>query len=273
MSHRLILGKITFALSLLFLMSFYPFFMEPSTLFAEASSILDIDKDGRIILADGRQINAYRIDEASEKKYLKSYKDVNGEEVAPWITKLMKKFPGITMGEVLGITDYSMSGFVDYNKASRDKTMPIDISFRFMLSGMNKLPNFKGTVYRADFFQEEVSKAQVERRMNQYRELLKSGKPFVSLAALSTTLARTDKFGPDRMSMKMTLEMHNAVILEIKSLSGKRIEKFSASPAEEEVLFLPGTRFQIEKITEQVVPETSYNPFGKSYRIFMSEMK
>jgi len=259
-------------LLLLLCLSVVSFTFGADAVLADKPLVLDIDKEGRVVLEDGRQIHAYRMDKAAEEKFLKSYLEANDNKFAPWIKAIMKKYPGISVGEILGITDYTMSMFVDFNKASRNRALPIDLGFRFMLSGLNKLPNFKGTVYRADFFQEEVSKPELLRRLAQYRRLLKSGKAFVSLAALSTTLARTDTFGPDRMNMKMRLEAHNAIILEIKSLTGKRIQEFSASPEEEEVLFLPGTRFKIEKITEEEVPQSSYNPIGKSFRIFMSEM-
>ncbi|MBF0406281.1 MAG: hypothetical protein HQM10_02920 [Candidatus Riflebacteria bacterium] len=263
MKYRVNFDKTKTVYLILFLTFLCSFLVNFNPLFAEGVTVFDIDKDGRIVLADGRPVSAYSVDQRTLKAFFDESK--SGEPEA-WVKKLLKKHPGMYVGEVYAITEYTISAFVDANKACREKTLPASPFFRVMLSGLNKIPNFKGTVYRTDFFQNEAETAQVERRISEYRNCMKSGKPFIALSILSTTLARKD-------TIKNYFELHNAVILEIKCLTGKRIQPFSARPEEEEVLFLPGTRFQVKNITVEEVPVTFFNPSGKSYRVFMDELK
>jgi hypothetical protein len=136
--------------------------------------------------------------------------------------------------EVGAIALYSGEEYKAVNGYLRDGNVPERYKWLICLavSGMRKLPTFSGTVYRGTHLRPEV--------LQKYKEAFQSRAPFQELGFVSTTMD-SDVLDDFSRNGNFTIESVNGVI----------IETVSVHPEEREVLFVPGTRFQITDLKEK----------------------
>ena len=118
------------------------------------------------------------------------------------------------------LRDYTVDGYKPINSALRNGEYRVEVDD--IIEDLLTLEPFEGITYRG--MSKEVFKKSLK------------GKVFSDKAFLSTSKLRVEALafgGEDR------------VLLRIEGRSGRSVEEISSYPDEEEVLFLPGTKFQV----------------------------
>jgi len=186
------------------------------------------------------------------------------------IRKLKPTLRPLLTEEVAGLLSYTTDLFKRINGGLWRGRLPENASdldlMMLLLSGVNRLPDHKGRVLRADFFLKSPSKEELEVRLASYRNRLNGPEPFVISGFWSSSLGTIA--GGRSSDGKDT-----ALILEIASLTGKNISAASAFGKEQEILFRPGTRFEVLDITgPQAVPRNKLNELGVQYAVKLREI-
>ena len=243
-----------------------------------------LHSDGRITMADGAPLSEYRADAATAAAYIKrslqdkAKYDEYGEEAgytyygfcetARQLKRQHEELSKCSVAEVASLVWYAEFGYQTSGDLLWAGELPTDMDFKLQVSALNRLPAFKGRVFRFDFYTEAGGKdfeAKVMKRMAVYQKHLEQKTPFVFRGFLSSTRGEGEQ-------IQEAFEKKGAVILEIKSKGGVSIEKLSSRPYEQEVLFLPGTSFSVDEITVQPASVSYGNPLGKSYRVRLTEL-
>jgi len=249
-----------------------------------ATPAMVLTTDGTIVLSDGRPLTAYRADrslhdaciaraEATKQQWLDqgeepSYTYYGFLHDARSLQTEVPELRAIPVAELASLVWYCEFGYQMSNDELWSRTLPQDLDFKLQVSGLNGLPDYVGMVYRMDFYSDtggHDTEGEVARRMAVYQKHLTDGTPFVFRGFMSATRGQGAE-------IRHALATKNMVVLEIASKRGKAIESMSSRPEEEEVLFLPGTRFRIDEITVQPADVTVYNELGRSYRVAMTEL-
>jgi hypothetical protein len=124
------------------------------------------------------------------------------------------------------------SGFINNYILGHDTKPPSDVmaaldSYTGALShALNMMPRYNGVTYRGSSY--------VDSMWKDIMEAQKNGKPFTNIAVMSTAteVSRADSF-------------EKAITFKIYGRSGVRVDDFSHFKGEKEVLFRPGTKFEI----------------------------
>jgi hypothetical protein len=163
------------------------------------------------------------------------------------------KLGGMTMHEAAAVNGYTSIDYRDMNRKLRGLNIPglydpdykisLDAQINLMKSGLNKLPDFEGVVYRGAGLSEAEE--------NVYRDAIGTGE-LIEHPAFTSTSKLSDK----------ALNRNTRYI--IQSKKGKNVMKFSEFESENEIILNAGTKFR--------VTEFNRNPTdGKTY-IYMEEV-
>lgn len=213
-------------------------FKKPSVVSVPAdfvSFLLDVSR-----VLQKTAINREVLAEATLKTDQKKWKQVLEESLEMVISNYQQKnfFDTRDRG---AIKNYTGPKYEKMNKALRSgdvgkdeklKTQ-IDAVIKALKKDSDKLPVFQGTVYRGACLPESIV------------ETLVPGAFFSDKAFFSTSRnkAKASQFKSN----------DQAVLFEITSGTGRQVAKFSKHKEEDEVLFLPNTRFEITKVEGKVV--------------------
>jgi hypothetical protein len=135
----------------------------------------------------------------------------------------------MTIEEAVALFDYSNFDFAIINQALRnpmgysDLIPKLEPEIKTLIAGLSRLPDFQGIVFRGTEFPADI--------LEQHQ----IGKA-VTYAAFTSTSKSSD-----------IIEHYfkNRVWIQIRSKHGKSVSELSHNDWEEEVLFLPGTRFLV----------------------------
>jgi len=108
----------------------------------------------------------------------------------------------------------------------------------FLLSGLAKLNNWKGTVYRA------IDVPVLQNSNTQYK--LSNTVVWVAFSSTSTNVKTMKKFCKDKKSGTWMI---------LKVIEGKDVSDFSIYPLEQEVLLCPNATFKVENISTMNMKE------------------
>ena len=146
----------------------------------------------------------------------------------------------LTPEQEAAIRDYSDSGYRKINEQLRARAFTAGIRHKIniLTSALEELPNFRGDVFRG---------AAIDGgRLTEYRRV---GRVITERAFISASRSPSKAFSGN-------------VRFYIISKRGKEIDEWSAYPDEEEVLFLPNTRFKV----------LEYVRDGNEIEIFLEEL-
>ncbi|MBL6991718.1 MAG: hypothetical protein ISR65_18195 [Bacteriovoracaceae bacterium] len=139
----------------------------------------------------------------------------------------------------------------DYAGEAKER---VEAEISAMISGLNKLPVFAGTVYRCDqakYWEHLISGAQT----------IFDYQGFMSTTIGSGVDARNSYMNPSKCS----------VIFTIKSISGRPLYYFTTRPWEEEVLFLPKSKFKVQSVVSKTFQEEGQS--RKYYEIAIEQLQ
>jgi len=146
----------------------------------------------------------------------------------------------IRSGEYAAIYYYTVHpSFVEINSNLRKNTPEKELKpfiravIKLIISGLSKLPDFKGSVYRGGVRNEVF-----------YDEVLEKYK--VGTIITEPTFLSTSEGSRSRVHFKSD----PLVDFYIVSKTGKDIQDIAINPKEHEILFLPGTRFHVDKVVD-----------------------
>jgi len=201
-------------------------------------------RDGRLGLSDGAPLSGYQADAAVIERWRSS-------PSVPFALKLREKYPAwraLAPEEIVGIMAYVGSGYEAINSQLWNGTLPQSLddldTVKLMLSGLNKLPDYECGAIRTDFYAannaQKPDPAAVAKRAALYTAAFEQHKPFLLRAFWSASRVST------QAARRRILSRYD-ILLKIHSLTGKSIDAVShtQAPDEEEVLFRPGTRFEV----------------------------
>ncbi|MBM3237385.1 DUF4157 domain-containing protein [Candidatus Poribacteria bacterium] len=158
------------------------------------------------------------------KEYLKHLNAVKE------VRKAHPELLSLTVDEMIAIRAYSAEAWVTVQSALRgvnEATPKVQSLILQLMSGLGKLPSYEGKLARS----ESMAIAEAER-------IYQQGNTFVTQAFLSTT----------KGAGVAQREGNIAFIIQSVGKSGKDISRIAQYP-EQEVLFMPGTKFLVEKVT------------------------
>jgi ADP-ribosyltransferase exoenzyme len=134
---------------------------------------------------------------------------------------------GIPTEELVAIRGYSSEGYLPINKALRGRDPALLREYEPYIgaakSGLEKLPDYEGTVYRGTYLDPNLLAA------------YHPGAVVTERGFTSTSASPASSYGGNAQYF-------------INSRHGKDVSQVSASPKEREVLFPPGTKFQVVHI-------------------------
>ncbi|WP_413290752.1 ADP-ribosyltransferase [Bdellovibrio sp. HCB337] len=174
--------------------------------------------------------------------------------------------------ELASLVEYSEWGYQNVNtylwnpkkaQLSAEESKMAEARILMIVSALNKLPTYKGIVYRGDFisFQSAFKEAH-----KYYDSLPEVGGIHTFLGFTSTTE------GKSPASRKEYIE-NAALSYVIKSKSGRSIKDASTRKnEEEEVLFLPQSKFRVIKKERVPVEPTDEYPFTERFVIHLEEI-
>jgi hypothetical protein len=141
---------------------------------------------------------------------------------------------GLSEEETASILLYTASYYIQINSQLRKQSITDDYKPVIYLaaSALRKLPRFAGKVFRGTRLTPEIK--------NKYLDAFKTKQPVQELAFTSTTKDLTTFF-----------EFSGNTTYVIESSTGTEVEAFSQRPSEKEVLFAPGTWFQVVDIKDE----------------------
>jgi hypothetical protein len=163
------------------------------------------------------------------EKYSKAFAPQNIKYQYPQIYEAGTKH-GLRVEEIAAVNNYTKGDYGPLNNDLRRKDFENSIrkeTIMVTVSGLRKLPRFKGTVFRGSHIRPEI--------LQKYEESLAKKIPVQELGFTSTSKdeAKADKFAA--AGGKFIIE----------SSYGAEVENISKFPEEQEVLFAPGTYFQV----------------------------
>jgi hypothetical protein len=154
---------------------------------------------------------------------------------------------GVSDAEMIAIRGYSSGDYEKLNAALRNPTANPKLVailrpyINLAVSGLEKLPDYQGTVYRGSKMTAEWVK--------KYEDASKAGQLMSDPAFLSTSYSQTQaevfRDQPDAEAKKAG---KIPVMYTIQSKHGKRIEFLSYKAREAEVLFKPNTAFRVLRV-------------------------
>jgi len=239
-----------------------------------------IGPDGLLALSDGAPLSSYQSDPGLISRY-PAYPDnrIEMDEMTGYIAsarKIRRRVPrlqALSVEEIAAYKGYSNGDFTDINGSLWSGRLPereyLRATIMLLLSGMNKLPDYKGRVIRADFY---LSKSgpptaeTLELRMEKYRSLKAEDKPLVIRAFWSASR-------PGKNYTLDTIGTCTALTLEIDSLTAKDVAIISTIKKEQEALFRPGTKFKVLSVgIPRSMPVTGCNALGYGYTVKLQEL-
>ena len=203
--------------------------------------------------ADGK---GYEADYAAMKEEVQAFRKeiqggfrdlIDGNVSDDVLLELRACIHGVSDAEMIAIRGYSSGDYEKINAALRNpaanpKLVAILKPYiNLAVSGLEKLPDYPGTVYRGSKMTAEWVK--------KYEDAAKQGTLMSDPAFLSTSYSQTQaevfRDQPDAEAKKAG---KIPVMYTIQSKHGKRIEFLSYKAREAEVLFKPGTNFRVLRV-------------------------
>ncbi|MGE0174669.1 MAG: ADP-ribosyltransferase domain-containing protein [Oligoflexales bacterium] len=158
-----------------------------------------------------------------------------------YFEKKRKEYPTIEKGEVVSITAYTDMLYSMINRSLRSKDpaamQPFTNIIASATSGLRKLKKHQGTVYRGALLGEENA--------DLYVDAFNLEDPILELAFVSTSYDESSAFKKENEGDRFGIRF------EITSYTGVEVENLSIHPDEKEVLFAPGTWFQVTGISTE----------------------
>ncbi|MGE0174932.1 MAG: ADP-ribosyltransferase domain-containing protein [Oligoflexales bacterium] len=147
---------------------------------------------------------------------------------------------GLTREEILSISAYTQVEFTAMNAELRTKNISDKYQPLIYLSGsgLRKLPKFVGTVFRGTNLRPEI--------LEKYQTAFKNKTPLQELGFMSTTSSE------EVLSQGFGAKNGRFIV---ESSHGAAVDMLSTFPEEKEVLFPPGTWFQIVDIKQEQLTE------------------
>lgn len=173
------------------------------------------------------------------------YKGMAGAALDRQMKAKSKKIRGLDTAEATAILGYSTPLFGEYNNPLRSDlgTKKFDENKQALtkatISGLNKLKPLKATLFRHNGI------------FPGYKELNQPGATVSDMGFMSSTKSHF---------VAGTAGKQHQVLEIIESKTGKDVSEVSTFPHEMEVLFKPGTRFQITKRFDKNALNSTWNP-------------
>jgi hypothetical protein len=175
------------------------------------------------------------------------------------VNSLLESLPDMKREEIVAIEMYGNTTYRKLNSILRNDAQdefPFEKNFEILMNrGLDKMPIFKGVVYRGGNFDRIT--------LDAYRDAFKSGSPITEKAFTSTSQNTSSAFEGDTFFI-------------IKSKNGRDVQKImdvgNDGPSEAEVIFKSGTRFKITDYkTEKVT--TKYGGFSETKKRTLIKME
>jgi hypothetical protein len=230
-------------------------------------------------LSNGAPLDSYRAGPAEQAEMRTEAQTARVQLLAYFLDakKLRAKNPALkdlSVEEIAAIKDYSDSSYESLNYTLWHRQLPSSVihlnDLKLLISALNKLPKVVGIVKRSDNFTTPLpstvprkddmrfgSAQVVEARIAHLRELNHTGKPLVVPAFWSASKA----VGPD---LRERLRVESSILMEVESKSAVSVAAFSTRPEEEEVIFKPGTQFDVISV-ETVEPRARQPKAGSDF--------
>lgn len=176
----------------------------------------------------------------NQKVNIDAYKRLEGDILnLSQYTDQNSKYHNIPLPEMVAIRAYTTSAYSDINSALRGSDVSrlpqFEGTIKAAAAGLNKMPNFKGTVVRGITLPPEV--------LTSVLSNYEPGKRIVEKAFVSTSWAHG---------------FNGNVKFVVKSSFGKEVSWMSQYPKEREILFVPGSEFIVKnKHIETFVDENN----------------
>ncbi len=212
---------------------------------------------------------AYDLSADPEDDAAKLYLAVNqilehAQDTPDYVANLLSK------PELIALLHYTQRGYRNLNSAlwagqfGSDPKI-LEKKILVLLSALNKLPFYQSQVWRGEMYSissgEKKDPVLAKERYDSYV----IGEEFVAKGFWSTTKAT-------RIESRGRFLRNAMIIYRIQSKTGRSIEELSYYPEEEEVLFLPNTRFKVlDKTILKRIANQEY-PFDYAYEIKMEEL-
>ncbi|MFA5161269.1 MAG: ADP-ribosyltransferase [Elusimicrobiales bacterium] len=211
---------------------------------------LVINAQGCLALSNGAPLSGYQAGEAD----FGPWRDSPAREQAVARQAMNPALRIMLPEELAAVMAYTGSIYKYINSPlwhGRLPDSPGEIStIKLLLSGINKLPDYKGGVIRADFYKlasgGNSDCATVERRAGEYRAAMAQRRPFITRGFLSASRVTNQ-------ATRRQIISESDIVLKIHALTAKSLEGISIMRNEDEVLFRPGSRFAVVKETSQEI--------------------
>jgi hypothetical protein len=177
------------------------------------------------------------------------------------INRLLEEYPEMKREEIVAIDMYGNTTYRKVNGILRHEAQdefPFEKNFeKLMNKGLDKLPDFTGTVYRGGNFDRIT--------LDAYKDAFKTGKAITEKGFTSTSQETSSAFEGDTFFI-------------IKSKTGKPVDKImelgNEGPSEAEVIFRSGTKFKVTEYKTEKVTKTygGYSETKKRTLIKMEEI-
>lgn len=154
-----------------------------------------------------------------------------------WAQKAGKPFAGLTKQEMFSLHEYIEWGHQNFNRALWSEFSNNELEraeIRLLTSALNRLPSYRGQVFRGEL-DSQVTEDLLE--LDKRISSLIPGQPYFFKGFLGAALPKSKASNP--------FQDKRVIVYEIKSKSGKLIAPLASRPGAEEVLFRPGTWFQV----------------------------
>jgi len=225
---------------------------------AEASPV--IGPDGLLALSDGSPLHAFKADEGLLRRY-RSGAELSRADALRRSADLEAAGHtagayGLTVEEAAALAEYSQSAYRVINPRLWQSRLPKERSsidlMMMIISAMNKLPDHKGKVMRADFYASpSASATEVEERIYAFRKAGGAAVPFVAKAFWSAS-ARSDwntDIWPVPVNPDGSKDECSSILIEIQAEHAKDISLISTVKEEGEALFRPGAKFEVLSVS------------------------
>lgn len=179
-------------------------------------------------------------------------------------SKKKKPFSALSKHEVFALFDYIEWGYQTFNRAlwSEQSNNPLERGeIRLLTSALNKLPSYRGRVYRGEidpFVQEDMND------LNDRIASLIPGQPYLFKGFMSTTLAKN--------AQGKAYRENRVIVYEVKSKHGKNVAPLSSRLEENEILFRPGTWFQVLDLRKIPKKRSDRYPLDYQWYVKLEEL-
>ena len=136
----------------------------------DAAPVMKLHSDGRITLSDGRPLSEYSADAETEAAFIErsltdkaKYDDYGYEagytyygfcETARRLKQKHEELAQCSVAEVASLVWFAEFGYQTCGDLLWAGELPRDMDFKLQVSALNRLPAFRGKVYRLDFYTE-----------------------------------------------------------------------------------------------------------------------